>query len=371
MIYISRKITVNKDTATIDIPIFIYRGDKEIEIEFEIVNSKVMFIELGESNVIRTSKAFYGQLVIINPNGTNAFTEMTETNDGLVKFRITGEMIDQVDEVGEYSFQIRLFDKGKGSRLTLPPILEGLKICEPIAAESEENIVGEGAVGYSRVTYGEKLEVFDEEGNYNETVWENGDIITEGKLNKIEEALDVINDKVEGIDLSNYVIKDYVDQEIAKIELLPGPQGIQGEKGDKGDKGDTGQQGEKGEQGIQGIQGEKGDKGDTGEKGADGLTTSIKVDGKTYTQTNGLITLPNYPKETDLTGYAKKSEMPTKTSQLTNDSGYITDSDLTDYATKEYVSDEIGGALQYTLQAEEWTFELADGTTVTKKVVIK
>ena len=319
MIYISRKITVKKDIATIDMPVFIYRGDKEIEIEFEIVNSKVMFAGTSDNNVIRTSKAFYGQLVIINPNGTNAFTEMTETNDGLVKFRITEQMIDQVDEVGEYSFQIRLFDEERKSRLSLPPILEGLKIYEPIATESEESIVGESMVGYSRITYSEELEVFDEEGNYNETVWGNGDLITEGKLNKIEEALDVINDKVEGIDLSNYAIKDYVDQEVAKIELLPGPQGEQG------------------------IQGEKGDKGDTGEKGADGLTTSIKVDGKTYTQTNGLITLPNYPKEAD----------------------------LTDYAKKEYVADEISGALQYTLQSEEWTFELADGTTVTKKVVIK
>ena len=30
-------------------------------------------------------------------------------------------------------------------------------------------------------------------------------------------------------------------------------------------------------------------------KGADGLTTQIRVNGTTYTQTNGLITLPDYP----------------------------------------------------------------------------
>ena len=53
-----------------------------------------------------------------------------------------------------------------------------------------------------------------------------------------------------------------------------------------------GERGEKGEQGIQGIQGDKGDKGD---KGLDGLTTKISVNGTTYTQSNGLITLPNYP----------------------------------------------------------------------------
>lgn len=45
--------------------------------------------------------------------------------------------------------------------------------------------------------------------------------------------------------------------------------------------------GEKGDQGERGLQGEKGD------KGADGLTTSISLNGVTYTQENGVITLPN------------------------------------------------------------------------------
>ena len=104
-----------------------------------------------------------------------------------------------------------------------------------------------------------------------------------------------------------------------------GAQGIQGVKGDKGDTGATGPKGDKGdtgEQGPQGLPGEqgkdgytpikgidyfdgakgdKGDKGDTGAigpqgpKGADGLTTSIEVNGQTYTHVNGKITLPNYP----------------------------------------------------------------------------
>lgn len=61
---------------------------------------------------------------------------------------------------------------------------------------------------------------------------------------------------------------------------------LRGEKGDKGDKGDKGERGEKGIQGVQGLQ---------GVKGTDGLTTQIRVNGTTYTQSNGLITLPNYP----------------------------------------------------------------------------
>ena len=67
----------------------------------------------------------------------------------------------------------------------------------------------------------------------------------------------------------------------------------------KGEKGDTG------EQGPQGLKGEK------GEKGSDGLTTAVKVNGQTYTHSNGLITLPNYP------------TVPTNLSLLTNDVGFI------------------------------------------------
>ena len=61
---------------------------------------------------------------------------------------------------------------------------------------------------------------------------------------------------------------------------------LTGARGERGDKGDKGGKGEKGEQGIQGAQ---------GDKGTDGLTTQIRVNGTTYTQSNGLITLPDYP----------------------------------------------------------------------------
>ena len=65
----------------------------------------------------------------------------------------------------------------------------------------------------------------------------------------------------------------------------------------------------KGDKGDQGIQGVKGD------KGSDGLTTQIKVNGSTYTQSNGLITLPNYP---SLTNYYNKSEVDTKIDDVVN-----------------------------------------------------
>lgn len=57
-----------------------------------------------------------------------------------------------------------------------------------------------------------------------------------------------------------------------------------------------------------------------GEPGDDGLSVSINVNGNTYSHTNGIITLPDYP---SLTNYATKDELPTKVSQLINDSGFL------------------------------------------------
>ena len=96
-----------------------------------------------------------------------------------------------------------------------------------------------------------------------------------------------------------------------------GPKGPKGDKGDTGAQGPQGLKGDKGDTGAQGPQGLKGDKGDTGatgpkgEKGSDGLTTAVKVNGQTYTHSNGLITLPNYP------------TVPTNLSLFTNDAGFI------------------------------------------------
>ena len=92
---------------------------------------------------------------------------------------------------------------------------------------------------------------------------------------------------VSGGGLTENQVQNIVSNYVAthKSELT----GAKGEKGDKGDKGDKGERGEKGEQGIQGVQGVQGN------KGVDGLTTQIRVNGNTYTQSNGLITLPDYP----------------------------------------------------------------------------
>ena len=202
MIHTIRSVAVGDQESKIDSPIILYRGDREVEVEFTINGSKFTFTNGG--NVIKSTNATHGQLVINTPTGENMFSEVTECHDGKVVFVITKEMIDELIEVGFYSFQIRLFDESQVSRVTIPPVLKGIDIRNPIAAEDETNVVDIGLVDYAVVVKDEfeDLSTFLPDGNYNKTEWESKDVISGAKLNKIEDALYSINSNMEATDLA-------------------------------------------------------------------------------------------------------------------------------------------------------------------------
>ena len=79
------------------------------------------------------------------------------------------------------------------------------------------------------------------------------------------------------------IVSNYVTSHKSELTGARGPQGPQGPVGS------TGPQGPQGPAGPQGLTGPQ------GPAGSDGLTTQIRVNGNTYTQSNGLITLPDYP----------------------------------------------------------------------------
>lgn len=196
MIFTERVISVRKGVSSIDEPVILYRGDYEVEIRFTIINSRFKFI--GKTNVIDSENAAYGQLAVLKPNGDSVFSEINECNNGGVNFILTKEMIDEINELGLYSFQIRLFDQSKESRASIPPVEYGIEIREPIVSEDHTNSVNESLVGYSiaKTTTIEDIpsDPFDVNGKYIKTEWETGDRITEGKLNKIEKALYAIDE---------------------------------------------------------------------------------------------------------------------------------------------------------------------------------
>ena len=211
MIFTESTIKISNNVSKMDSTIVLYRGDKNVEIRFTILQSPFKYSNTVATNVIESTNASYGQLVIKTPNDKPPiFSEVSATKEGTVLFTITKEMIDEIEELGVYTFQIRLMDENKQSRVTIPPVENGIEIKEPIAIEDDNttNVVGLAKANYAVATLSDAdIPTFDDNGKYNKTNWNDGDIITNASLNKIEDGIYATNENVTAT-------KKYVDDGI-------------------------------------------------------------------------------------------------------------------------------------------------------------
>lgn len=211
MIFTESTIKISNNVSKMDSTIVLYRGDKNVEIRFTILQSPFKYSNTVATNVIESTNASYGQLVIKTPNDKPPiFSEVSATKEGTVLFTITKEMIDEIEELGVYTFQIRLMDENKQSRVTIPPVENGIEIKEPIAIEDDNstNVVGLAKANYAVATLSDAdTPAFDDNGQYIKTNWNDGDIITNASLNKIEDGIYTTNENVTAT-------KKYVDDGI-------------------------------------------------------------------------------------------------------------------------------------------------------------
>lgn len=211
MIFTESTIKISNNISKMDSTIVLYRGDKNVEIRFTILQSPFKYSNTVATNVIESTNASYGQLVIKTPNDKPPiFSEVSATKEGTVLFTITKEMIDEIEELGVYTFQIRLMDENKQSRVTIPPVENGIEIKEPIAIEDDNttNVVGLAKANYAVATLSDvDIPAFDDNGKYIKTNWNDGDIITNASLNKIEDGIYTTNENVTAT-------KKYVDDGI-------------------------------------------------------------------------------------------------------------------------------------------------------------
>lgn len=217
MIFTESTIKISNNVSKMDSTIVLYRGDKNVEIRFTILQSPFKYSNTVATNVIESTNASYGQLVIKTPNDKPPiFSEVSSTKEGTVLFTITKEMIDEIEEVGDYTFQIRLMDENKQSRVTIPPVENGIEIKEPIAIEDDNttNVVGLAKANYAVATLSDvDIPAFDDNGKYIKTNWNDGDIITNASLNKIEDGIYTTNENVTAT-------KKYVDDKVT-VKILP------------------------------------------------------------------------------------------------------------------------------------------------------
>ena len=132
MLSTERLITVRKGTSKINASIVLYRGDKNIEVKFQINNNPF----------IADSTVKYGQLIIKLPEaGIVNFSSINEFDGEVVSFILPSDMMDEISEVGLYTIQLRFYNEDKTSVATLPEITQALDIREPIASEDTSSTV--------------------------------------------------------------------------------------------------------------------------------------------------------------------------------------------------------------------------------------
>ena len=182
MLYARVVLWVKKDEVISDSKVILYRGDKNVDIEFTL---KSVDYVLAESA--------FAQLILTRPYATSVFSEIFKIGDNKVIVRITGDMIDELNEKESYAIQIRLFDSERVARVTLPPCYDVICVREPIAVEQTDG--DEALANLAKVNYaltGKNSEQIGDvftDGVYNKTIWYDGDLITDGRLNKVEDAL--------------------------------------------------------------------------------------------------------------------------------------------------------------------------------------
>lgn len=205
MIYIERNIRIKNNEAVIEQPIVLYKGDMNIELQFTIENNPFKY-KAGTA-------VTYGQLVIRRPEAAPIFSEPVKMSSSKVLFTVSGDMIDELEELGEYDFQIQLLNNDQTSRGSLPPVYGGIIIRDPLCEGAATNraAVNSRSTFVMRATNNNEGEAFDDKGNYNATTWKSGDIITDARLNKVEDALYQINDSVISDVASRNFVTDMID----------------------------------------------------------------------------------------------------------------------------------------------------------------
>lgn len=192
MIYIERTININNNEAQIEQPIVLYKGDRNIELQFIIQNNPFKYKPGMDVT--------YGQLIIKRPNAAPVFSEPAKMSSSKVLFTVTGDMIDELEELGNYDFQIQLLNTDKTSRGTLPPVMAGIVIKEPLCEQATTNTANANNIENGSIAEGDPVDLFDEEGHYIKTVWKKGDLITDVRLNRVEDAIYAMTELVGDID---------------------------------------------------------------------------------------------------------------------------------------------------------------------------
>lgn len=226
---IERDVTllVNGSKAKFSEQIFIFKGDRDIQLNILIAEQKMKYDrDLASLDNVLTPLPgeCYARVGILKPNGEIVARDRVPIIDDIVQFVIDADICDELDEIGKHKIQIQIYaiDDDSSPRWTLPSAAE-LEILKPDvdfdALLSVTNLGGADLATLNQIG-DSSITTFNDDGTYNVTFWGKGNVITVNNLNKIEDALRILTNRV--IDLENGVVSDaevvlYLDDTFGKV----------------------------------------------------------------------------------------------------------------------------------------------------------
>lgn len=180
-------IIINKQKSVLNRELSIFSHDKGIDVYFKLMDTD--YLDLSSNYLL-------SDVVLISPLKKQIKSDIVPIIDNKILFTINNEIMNQIDEIGNYHVHIRLYDD-KGGRMKLPYFIMSVLECE---VEDDDLSYGATNVAtidnYKTAKYGKELRTFNADGSYNRTIWISGDVITDSKLNKLEQATSEIRDEI-------------------------------------------------------------------------------------------------------------------------------------------------------------------------------
>lgn len=188
-------ITVNNNTASLDKPIFLFLGDGVITFLIKVLETQYKIGTFPTSaNIIEESNMIYANVCILKPDKTYVSSKTYEIMNDKIRFEMSKDLLNELTEKGEHLLQVHLYDSDAidANRYTIPPvpITVNQPICYPHTITDVQAYADFAGVDISEITSRAiVINNYDQNGEYNKTVWEYGQLITKELLNKMEEVI--------------------------------------------------------------------------------------------------------------------------------------------------------------------------------------
>ncbi len=177
-------LTITDTNVSLDRTIILYRYDRGITLNITLTSTTYDLVD-------EITKA---RAIILRPNKKLSATPITDIVDGVYVLYLDDTWTDHLGEVGTYQIQLQLYsDNPDNECITIAPFSFDVKNPIGVPQDTAAYAGRATASNYSAVDNNKDVPVGDlENGQYLKTEWIDGDLITSGKLNKVETAIDYL-----------------------------------------------------------------------------------------------------------------------------------------------------------------------------------